>query len=1074
VFRHLTAAAVALAAVATPTAHADTTAATGNGPVGWASYRQLDQLPQLTPPGVQTRQFSSFGRDGSNNDGFSGADSCLRTSAQGCVLAEDDGAGEVASIWFTQATGGRPTGDMTGTGWIRIELDGHLVVNRPLQELVDGKQGAPFSFPLVANANQSSGGVYVKVPMPYRDSMRITVQNNPNFYHVDYRHFPTADGVATFDPTDRADDVLAVLRASGTKDPKPAAAGASTAAKTTTLAPGAKATLAQLTGPGAISALRLRVPDNASGAAALRALRLRITFDGRTTVDSPVGEFYGSGLGETSVRSLMFAMDTAPNGWYSSWWPMPYRGAATVELVNTGTTAVSGIGSEVTSAPDSRWTAALAPGGTGGHFTTQSRAGKTVQGKDSTLASAAGRGRFVGVAQTMTGRDRGYLEGDERVHVDSSPSPQLHGTGTEDFYESGWYFDRGEFSNPFNGNTRHQRAAGECVLECDATYRLMLADSVGYASAVEFGIEHGQQDDHDDDYASTAFLYTRPEAASSQSDVLDVGDAASRSAHSWTEAATTQSTVDGRFEGDQDDIPLRDDVRSGNGETSFRLAVAATNNGVLLRRLSDQASAGQQAQVLVDGADAGTWLQPLGNGSSRWLHDTYPLPAALTAGKSAVTVTLRPVSGSPQWTAARYVADSLVPPFADTTGPSATTRVGFTGTKVHSLRLTWEPATDNVGTHSYRVYGATAPNGAFTLLGTTTATSFVHQAAGTNQTWRYYVVGVDAVGNAGASSAQVSTKTVHPTTSDVDGDGCDDALTFTRGTTADAYVARSDGTAFTGGAKWHDHFAVDGEIPLTGDFDGDGKADVVTFVRGPGADVYVSLSDGTKFVQDGWKWHDFFAADAELPLVGDFNGDGKDDIATFTRGETADVFVALSDGRRFVQNGWKWHDHFAIGAERPAVGDVNGDGRDDIVTFTGGAAADVYVSLSDGTKFVQDGWKWHDDLAGGTAKAALGDVNGDGRDDVISFSGGKATVALSTGSAFGTATTWHENFAIGDEVPGVGDFNGDGRDDVVTFTRGAAADVYVSLSDGTKFTGNGVKWHDFFAAGQEVPRPSVF
>jgi hypothetical protein len=51
-----------------------------------------------------------------------------------------------------------------------------------------------------------------------------------------------------------------------------------------------------------------------------------------------------------------------------------------------------------------------------------------------------------------------------------------------------------------------------------------------------------------------------------------------------------------------------------------------------------------------------------------------------------------------------------------------------------------------------------------------------------------------------------------------------------------------------------------------------------------------------------------------------------------------------------------------------------------------------------------------------------------------------------------------------------GDFNGDGKDDIVTFTRGPAADVYVALSTGHSFVGTGVKWHDFFAVGSEIPR----
>ncbi|WP_261568478.1 FG-GAP repeat domain-containing protein, partial [Frankia gtarii] len=117
-----------------------------------------------------------------------------------------------------------------------------------------------------------------------------------------------------------------------------------------------------------------------------------------------------------------------------------------------------------------------------------------------------------------------------------------------------------------------------------------------------------------------------------------------------------------------------------------------------------------------------------------------------------------------------------------------------------------------------------------------------------------------------------------------------------------------------------DHFAVGNEVPLVGDFNGDGKDDIATFTRGPAADVFVALSNGSGFVGTGVKWHDHFAVGNEVPLVGDFNGDGKDDIATFTRGSAADVFVALSNGSRFVGTGVKWHDHFGVGNEVPLGG----------------------------------------------------------------------------------------------------------------------------------------------------------
>ena len=187
---------------------------------------------------------------------------------------------------------------------------------------------------------------------------------------------------------------------------------------------------------------------------------------------------------------------------------------------------------------------------------------------------------------------------------------------------------------------------------------------------------------------------------------------------------------------------------------------------------------------------------------------------------------------------------------------------------------------------------------------------------------------------------------------DFNGDGKADIITFTRGANADVFVSLSNGAGFLGASIWHDFWAPGaptGEIPTVGDFNGDGKDDIVTFTRGNDrADVLVALSNGWSFGA-AQLWNDWFAPGGEVPTVGDFNGDGKDDIITFTRGDSGDVFVGLSTGTGFAVS--KWHDYFAIGGEIPAVGDFNGDGKDDIATFTRGDRADVLIALSNGASF---------------------------------------------------------------------------------------------------------------------------
>ncbi|MBM7494589.1 hypothetical protein JOD64_005811 [Micromonospora luteifusca] len=339
-----------------------------------------------------------------------------------------------------------------------------------------------------------------------------------------------------------------------------------------------------------------------------------------------------------------------------------------------------------------------------------------------------------------------------------------------------------------------------------------------------------------------------------------------------------------------------------------------------------------------------------------------------------------------------------------------------------------------------------------------------HTDPGPNWNWNYYLSLVDAGGSGGRYLAGSPT--------DFTGDGRDDVVTFTQGSLNDVYVSASTGSSFAGtSVKWNDFFGLTGETLLSGDFNGDGRDDVVAFTHGSLADVYVALSTGSSF-GGATKWHDWFAPNAEVAAVGDVNGDGRDDVVAFTHDGAGDVYVALSTGSSFAGTALKWHEYFSIAGEYPALGDVDGDGRDDLITFTQGpaSAADVIVALSSGSGFGAP-QKWHDLFAVGAELPRVGDVNGDGRDDIVTFTcnaDADVYAVVSTGTGFaGTTVKWNDFFCLAGEFPYLGDVNGDGRDDIIAFTKGSLNDVYVGLSTGTGFLG-GAKWHDFFGLPNET------
>jgi len=247
---------------------------------------------------------------------------------------------------------------------------------------------------------------------------------------------------------------------------------------------------------------------------------------------------------------------------------------------------------------------------------------------------------------------------------------------------------------------------------------------------------------------------------------------------------------------------------------------------------------------------------------------------------------------------------------------------------------------------------------------------------------------------------------------------------------------------------------------VLGDVNGDGLDDIVGFASNGS---YLSLSTGSSFDPPQWV-HDNFGANygwqpgVHPRWLGDVNGDGLDDIVGFASGG---VLVALSTGNGFGPAN-QWLAAYGLstggwGASNPRIlGDVNGDGLDDIVGFGGGG---TYLSFSTGSGFTPALWVhgefgtnhgWQPDVT----PRWLGDVDGDGLEDIVGFASGGVLVARSHGNGFEASTLWLAAYGLttggwGADYPRVvGDVNGDGLADVVGF---ASTGTFVSYSNGSSF-----------------------
>jgi len=288
---------------------------------------------------------------------------------------------------------------------------------------------------------------------------------------------------------------------------------------------------------------------------------------------------------------------------------------------------------------------------------------------------------------------------------------------------------------------------------------------------------------------------------------------------------------------------------------------------------------------------------------------------------------------------------------------------------------------------------------------------------------------------------------------DFDGDNQDELLIW--------HPARGDGYLAKGllgnyPSRQHDKWAVQvllqqwkpfanaPTLPLIGDFNGDGRDDLALWNPRDGH-LQFALSSGAHLHPTA---HPFFEKGGLgapwYPFVGDFDGDGTDEIA-FWHPYTGEWRI----------KGQSWLSAFAVGSLwLPCVGDFNGDGRDDLIAWnrqTGewqvafGADGRFLLGADSFTNPLQN---W---VQGTDWRLYAADFNADGRDDLllVNPAQGNWRVALSTESGLIPFEQALHPWAVGAYTePLVGRFSHDGRAALCArhpFLRGGVIDFAVSL-----------------------------
>jgi hypothetical protein len=245
-------------------------------------------------------------------------------------------------------------------------------------------------------------------------------------------------------------------------------------------------------------------------------------------------------------------------------------------------------------------------------------------------------------------------------------------------------------------------------------------------------------------------------------------------------------------------------------------------------------------------------------------------------------------------------------------------------------------------------------------------------------------------------------------------------------------------------------WGIAGDIPVQGDYDGDGKTDFAIFRPGDGS-WWVLYSSTSTYDQFFWGNED------SIPVVGDFDGDGKTDLAYALRDLDQDQMEWYADpsgGGSNISGVW------GLDTDEPAVADYDGDGKSDFAIYRPGSSEFYWVRSSDSAAGSVDLGSYS------PVKVVSSDYDGDGKADPAVFTTDTAYwhVWQSTTNSL-VSTQWG---ASGD-TPVQNDYDGDGKTDLAVWTPLSSNSVWT-----IKRSSNGTTRTEYWGATGDIPVPAFY